>query len=96
MSQCEGLQSNISGDSIINSTYISAGSLNVDGVNNAIPFCRVFSTTSYAVNDSVVWQIWLPDTLQYNGRYVSVGKYLHPFFNTPLVFWQMYLILTHY
>lgn len=75
MSQCEDLNSKLPSGSIINSSYVTVDGLSVNGVNNTIPFCRVFATTHYGLNDSVVYQVWLPDTPQYNGRYLSVGKY---------------------
>lgn len=72
--QCEQLASSASGSIIINSTSIAAGGLSIDGVNNTSPLCRVFASVPYALNSSVVYEVWLPDPPQYNGRYLSVGK----------------------
>lgn len=76
-SQCVSLAvgtSNGTGSGIINATLIAAGGVSIDGVNNTVPFCRIFATERYAVNSSVVYEAWLPDPADYNGRYLSVGK----------------------
>lgn len=75
--QCQSLASSVSGNSIINSTYIAAGSLDIDGLNNTIPFCRVFASVAYPHNNSVVYEVWLPDASQHNGRYLSVGENIY-------------------
>lgn len=77
--QCESFgSSQVTGlDSVIlNSTSVAAGALSIDGVNNSIAFCRVFASVSYAgSNNSVIYEVWLPDSSYYNGRYLSVGKF---------------------
>lgn len=80
-SQCLSLAAgtfinNGSGSGIINATLIAAGDVNIDGVNNTVPFCRIFATERYAVNSSVLYEAWLPDPTDYNGRYLSVGTYV--------------------
>ncbi|KAJ4394785.1 hypothetical protein N0V93_004005 [Gnomoniopsis smithogilvyi] len=74
MTQCERLVSSISGYGIINSTHVAADRLSIGGVANTIPFCRVFASLPYALNNSLVYEVWLPDAAQYNGRYLSVGN----------------------
>lgn len=41
---------------------------------NSITFCRVVGEAPYAVNDTVGFELWLPENGAYNGRYVAVGK----------------------
>lgn len=85
ITQCEKLKLGMYSDGIINTTHLAAGSLSLDGVNNVIPFCRVFSNVTYSLNHSVVYEAWLPDAAHYNGRYLSVGKWpIVPFEKTCL------------
>lgn len=76
-SQCVSLAfdpADKNGSAILNSTYMAAGLLSIDGVNNSVAFCRVFAFEPYAVDNAVVYEFWLPDSEDYNGRYLSVGK----------------------
>lgn len=44
------------------------------GTNN-ISLCRVVGTIAYGEsrNDTLTFELWLPDNTNYNGRYLSVG-----------------------
>lgn len=76
-SKCVSLAMGTSnGRGIINATFIAAGGLSVDGVNNTVPFCRIFATEKYALNNSVLYEVWLPEQAEYSGCYLSVGKHL--------------------
>jgi hypothetical protein len=61
------------GVSIINATFIAASGLNVSGTLNNVSFCRVFAEVAYGDNDTVGFEVWLPDGTQYNGRFLAVG-----------------------
>lgn len=49
-------------------------SQNVTESNNAT-FCRVIGVISYGPNNTLNFEVWLPDTESYNERYLSVGTY---------------------
>lgn len=68
---------NVNGTVLTNSTWIPAGAKNVSGTFNAAAFCEVSGTVSYGTNDSVVFEVWLPDENVYNGRFLAVGQYYH-------------------
>ncbi|PLB46095.1 putative feruloyl esterase B precursor [Aspergillus steynii IBT 23096] len=48
--------------------------MNVSGTWNSIPFCRLQGSIPYPINNSVLFELWLPDNETYNGRYLSVGN----------------------
>lgn len=60
-----------------NSSSIAVGALEFQDVNstNEFPLCRVIGTITYGAknNNTLNFELWLPDTWQYNGRYLSVG-----------------------
>ncbi|KAK5132715.1 hypothetical protein LTR08_008681 [Meristemomyces frigidus] len=59
----------------LNATYYSADALNVSAVFNSVSFCEVYASISYGTgNDSLVFALWLPETLQYEGRFMAVGN----------------------
>lgn len=63
------------GNYTINSTLVDAGSLVIDlaGVNN-FTFCRVFGKMPYGPNNTLNFEVWLPEQSKYEGRYLSVGE----------------------
>lgn len=63
---------------ILNATSIAAGMLTIDEVSNTISFCRVFAVTPYPANNTLVYEVWLPDDVDYNGRFLAVGKHMLP------------------
>lgn len=76
-SQCAALVVDAVGGSnsgILNATSIAAGDFSIDGVNNTVPFCRIFAVEIYGANNSLLYEVWLPDSTVYNGRYVSNGE----------------------
>lgn len=75
-SRCTSLaaaKAKASDSGVLNSTYIGASGLSVGGMANTIPFCRIFATELYAVDKTVIYEVWLPDPADYNERYLSVG-----------------------
>lgn len=62
------------GSEILNATFYSSNSLNISNVFNSIPICRVYGQVGYAGNNSVTYEVWLPETGSYNGRFVVVGN----------------------
>ncbi|KAI0166939.1 feruloyl esterase [Hypoxylon sp. FL1284] len=60
--------------SILNSTHIPEKAVNISGVLNDIPVCRLFGSVPYAGNNSVIAEIWLPLTEKHNGRFLVVGN----------------------
>lgn len=64
---------------VLNATHVPAHALNVTGVFNAVPLCRVVGETTYAGgNNSVLFEVWLPDAAAYNDRFMVVGKFFLP------------------
>lgn len=68
----------------LNATSIAVGGLDlsalpgetgVSGTNN-VSFCRVMGRIAYGRqrNDTLNFELWLPDSSDYNERYLSVGK----------------------
>ena len=61
--------------SVLNATYYPRNALNVSGVLNTLSFCEVYGAVSYgAGNDTLIFAVWLPDILQYEGRFIAVGN----------------------
>ncbi|OJD29150.1 tannase and feruloyl esterase [Diplodia corticola] len=55
-------------------TFIDAFALNVSGTFNTRPFCRLASRLAYGSDDVLNFEVWLPDNVEYNGRYLAVGN----------------------
>ncbi|KAL7625269.1 hypothetical protein AAE478_004485 [Parahypoxylon ruwenzoriense] len=62
------------GATILNATHIPANTFNASGTFNAVPACRLIGRIPYARNNSVVFELWLPETGDYNGRFLAVGN----------------------
>ena len=60
---------------LVNSTLVPEGGVEVLNVTNALAFCRVFGQVSYGGNDTLNFQLWMPDVLAYEGRFMAVGEY---------------------
>lgn len=56
---------------IINSTLILANS----AAGNNFTFCMVFGQVAYEGNNSLNFQLYLPDATAWTGRFVAVGNY---------------------
>lgn len=72
---------------LLNSTLISANNLNLSGTLNSPSFCRVLGQVAYGSNDTLNFQLWLPDPASYNGRFMAVG-------NSPLLCLAKVAVLT--
>lgn len=59
---------------VTNATFVEAHALNLSGTFNALPFCRLASRLAYGSNDSLNFEVWLPDDVEYNGRFLAVGN----------------------
>ncbi|KAF2177075.1 tannase and feruloyl esterase [Zopfia rhizophila CBS 207.26] len=61
---------------LFNSTYVEAGGLNISltGQVNQFPFCRVYAQVAYGNNDTLNFEVWLPDAGSYNKRLMAVGN----------------------
>lgn len=72
-----------SADHIINTSHVAVGGLaNISAVaagnvtlTNAASFCRIEGKIPYGENNTLNFEIWLPDGETYNNRYLSVGMY---------------------
>ncbi|CAI7602277.1 unnamed protein product [Penicillium glandicola] len=83
-SACDGLLSiDLSpGHSLFDATIFSSGRLNSSGVINELTLCRVRGTVSYDTEDApsldgpntLIWELYLPITSRYNGRFIVVGN----------------------
>ena len=64
---------------VYNATHVSEGAYTVpsgfpsQNVSNKVPFCRVEGTVPYGSNDTLNFELWLPDVNRYNGRFLAVG-----------------------
>lgn len=56
------------------STPIPAGGIVVSGVSNQVAFCQVVASVAYGGNETLNFQLWLPDTSMYKGRFMAVGE----------------------
>lgn len=65
----------LNGTVLTNSTWVPAGAKNVSGTFNAAAFCEVAGTVSYPTDNFVVFEVWLPEESEYNGRFLAVGEY---------------------
>lgn len=59
---------------LLNSTYYAGNKLNVSGTFNQISFCEVYGSISYGRNNSLIFALWLPDSLDYEHRFMAVGN----------------------
>ncbi|KAI1101942.1 feruloyl esterase [Jackrogersella minutella] len=59
---------------ILNSSHIPESSVNVSGTLNTIPLCRLFGKVPYPKNNSVIFELWLPTAVKFNGRFLVVGN----------------------
>lgn len=61
----------------LNSSSVEIGALEFDGVNdtNSFSICRVIGNVAYGAkaNNTLNFELWLPERSSYNGRYLSVG-----------------------
>lgn len=58
----------------VTASFVQAKALNLSGTFNSVPFCRVAGGIPYPENNSVLFEVWLPEEESYNGRYLSIGK----------------------
>lgn len=66
---------------VVSSTQVLAGGLaNISTVaaqnvteNNNATFCRVIGVMPYGSNNTLNFEVWLPEAERYNERYLSVG-----------------------
>ncbi|KAF2096431.1 tannase and feruloyl esterase [Rhizodiscina lignyota] len=60
------------------SSSLEVGTLNLTGVTgtNNYSLCRVIGTIAYGTkyNNTLNFELWLPDSSNYNGRYLSIGN----------------------
>ncbi|KAK1982893.1 tannase and feruloyl esterase [Colletotrichum cereale] len=68
------IQSSISNLGAVESAFVPTNALNVSGTFNSIAFCRVNGSVPYPENNTVFFEVWLPDTDLYNGRFLAVGN----------------------
>lgn len=59
---------------ILNSTYYPGNKLNVSGTFNQISFCEVYGSISYGRNNSLIFALWLPNSPNYEHRFMAVGN----------------------
>ncbi|KAI9730857.1 MAG: hypothetical protein M1834_005575 [Cirrosporium novae-zelandiae] len=64
----------INGTTVTNSSVVAPGEIISSGYWNNYTLCRVIGSTSYAGGNTVNWELWLPETSNYNGRYLAVGN----------------------
>ncbi|KAK1598923.1 tannase and feruloyl esterase [Colletotrichum navitas] len=58
----------------VETAFVPTNSLNVSGTFNSVSFCRVNGSVPYPENNTVFFEVWLPDTDVYNGRFLAVGN----------------------
>lgn len=77
--QCDSLPSlvvSLANDiGVIAASYVPTNSLNVSGAFNQVAFCRVNGSVPYLGNNTVFFEVWLPETVAYNERFLAVGGF---------------------
>ncbi|KAK2060103.1 tannase and feruloyl esterase [Colletotrichum caudatum] len=58
----------------VKTAFVPTNSLNVSGTFNSVAFCRVNGSVPYPEDNTVFFEVWLPDTAVYNGRFLAVGN----------------------
>lgn len=58
---------------LLNTTHYPIGAYNLSGTLNEVAFCGVQASVSYGVNDTLAFELWLPDT-KYSSRLMAVGN----------------------
>lgn len=79
---CASLQAGA--DHVVRShVVVIGGTANISNVaaqnlttSNAFTFCRVVGRMPYGPNNTLNFEVWLPEAESYNDRYLSVGAYL--------------------
>jgi len=70
-------------DYVVSSSRVNIGGIaeisavaaqNITETNTA-SFCRVIGLMPYGPNNTLHFEVWLPENEDYNGRYLSVGTY---------------------
>lgn len=70
-----------SADYVVSSSRVNVGGIadikavaaqNITEINTAT-FCRVVGLMPYGPNNTLNFEVWLPENENYNGRYLSVG-----------------------
>jgi hypothetical protein len=62
---------------LINSTLVPPDALNISGVTNEIAFCQIFGYVTYGRNETLNFQLWLPDERIYEQRFMAIGQYIN-------------------
>lgn len=61
---------------LTSSTPIPVGSMIVLGAGaNEVAFCQVVGSVAYGGNETLNFQLWLPDTSIYERRFMAVGTF---------------------
>ncbi|OHF03684.1 tannase and feruloyl esterase [Colletotrichum orchidophilum] len=68
------IKSSAADNAVITTASILANSLNVSGTFNQVAFCRVNGSVPYSENNTVFFEVWLPETSAYNDRFLAVGN----------------------
>jgi hypothetical protein len=74
--RCASLRNGV--DHIVDANSVVAGALQLEsmtGVNN-VTFCRVRGLMPYGGNNTLNYEVWLPEKSKYNRRYLSVGQFV--------------------
>lgn len=68
----------LSSDVHFNASLVDIGDLAFPNMTevNSYAICRIVGTIAYGEeqNDTLNFEVWLPDSTGYNGRYMSVGR----------------------
>ncbi|KAM0500928.1 hypothetical protein ACHAP8_004647 [Fusarium lateritium] len=59
---------------ILSTTYHAVGALNISGTHNKIPFCEICASVQYGNNNSLIFELWLPDANHYASRFMAIGN----------------------
>ncbi|KAL0931100.1 feruloyl esterase [Colletotrichum truncatum] len=60
----------------VESAFVAANTVNASSIFNTASFCRVNGTIPYPENNTVLFEVWLPEASSYNGRFLAVGRQL--------------------
>ncbi|KAF9877424.1 feruloyl esterase [Colletotrichum karsti] len=73
-SLAELVKESVPGLTSVKSALVPANTLNISTVFNSASFCRVNGTVPYPENNTVLFEVWLPEASSYNGRFLAVGN----------------------
>jgi feruloyl esterase len=61
---------------LMSSVHVPIGAMIISGTANKVAFCQVVGSVAYGGNETLNFELWLPDISIYEGRFMAVGRYI--------------------